>query len=74
MSEFQTELPADVDVQTVTFIAFSDRRPTEIVMAGTSDDEVTHDALTEQGERLFTALLLLLVPDHLKEIPDGLAG
>lgn len=49
MAEFKSELPEDVGVETVTFIAYEDNRPTEVVMAGTSDEHVLHCELNEIG-------------------------
>lgn len=57
MAEFQQELPEDVNVETVTFIAYQDGRPTEVVMAGTSDDNVRHLALPPVSEAILADFL-----------------
>jgi hypothetical protein len=48
--KYSTELPEGVDVETVTFISYSDGRPVEMIMAGTTDDVVRTSKLTEEGD------------------------
>lgn len=59
-AEFKSELPENVDVETVTIMAFSDGRPTEVIMAGTTNDEVKHQAMGAGGEKLTSAYLTQL--------------
>lgn len=60
MSEFKTELPEGVDVEVATFIAYSDGRPTELILAGTADEHIREEKLTTQGGRIFSETLIWL--------------
>jgi hypothetical protein len=59
-AEFQSELPEGVNVETVTLMGYSDGRPTEVIMAGTADDEVKHLALNARGEQMASEFLTQL--------------
>lgn len=56
-AEFKSELPEDVGVETVTIMGFSDGRPSEMVMAGTSNETVKHVKMNAKGEQLTSAYL-----------------
>lgn len=68
------ELPADVDVETATFLAYSDGRPPVLIMAGTRDEHVQHYQLSPQADRLLVSLMNLLVTEGMLtpiEAPDA---
>lgn len=74
MTEFKTELPLDVDVETVTFIAYSDGRPSEVVLAGTTNPSVRAGHLSESGGALLQETLLRIVGSGLVDGPADAAG
>jgi hypothetical protein len=57
VGNYTADLPEGVDVETATFIAYGDGRPTEVVLAGTTDDQISHRVLTPQGESALSVLL-----------------
>jgi hypothetical protein len=63
VSEFKTELPDGVDVEVATFIAYSDGRPTEMILAGTRDENIREEKLNTQGGQILSQTLIWL-HDH----------
>jgi len=55
--DIQLELPDGVEVESVTFLAFSDNRPTRMVGCGSQDDEVVVAELSPYAARMLTAML-----------------
>lgn len=71
MGTFRTELPEDVEVETITFIVYGDQRPAEVVMAGTRDEKVFHGQLTEKGGELVGTVALALLSAQITVPFDG---
>lgn len=71
MGTFRTELPEDVEVETITFIVYGDDRPAEVVMAGTQDEKVAHQLLTPRGEELVAAVAAALLSPEITVPFDG---
>jgi hypothetical protein len=73
MGTWSAELDENIGVESASFLTFEDGRPVELILAGTTDDNVKHVKLTEAAGEKVRLLMLAIFLDGgvLEVVSDG---